>query len=284
MTATYHVGSRLAALTGHTLRWIALLATATIILLPFLWIASASIKRRIDILMSNIVSKTVLTNYQEVLFSSVSDYISNYQNSAIVAVISTTIVLAISSLAGYALYRLRWPRWIPTLLLVWTVLFHMLPPTVVSAAWFVIFQRFGLVNTHVGLIFAHVTLNIPMGLWLMSAFVRDVPREIEEAGQVDGGSPRQVFFKIVLPILRPGLIATGILVFIFSWNEFAVALSLTAKATQTVPVGIAKFAQEFEIQYGEMAAGAVLSVVPAMILLILGQRHIIKGLTAGALK
>jgi multiple sugar transport system permease protein len=275
---------RLSALSAGSLRWLVLATTAVIILLPFLWIASASLKRRIDILMSNVWSRIVFTNYDEVLFSSVSDYISNYQNSMIVAVVSTTIVLTIASMSGYALFRLSWPRWIPAVLLTLTVMFHMLPPTVISAAWFVIFQRVGLVNTYMGLILAHVTLNIPMGLWLMSAFVRDVPKELEEAAVVDGATPAQVYFRIVLPLLRPGLIATGILVFIFSWNEFAVALSLTAKATQTVPVGIAKFAQEFEIQFGEMAAAAVLSTVPAMILLVLGQRHIIKGLTSGALK
>ena len=275
---------RLSVWSAGLMRWLALTTTAVIILLPFLWIASASFKRRIDILMSNVWSKIVFTNYDEVLFSSVSDYISNYQNSMIVAVISTAIVLTIASMSGYALFRLSWPRWIPAVLFTWTVLFHMLPPTVISAAWFVIFQRVGLVNTYTGLIFAHVTLNIPIGLWLMSAFVRDVPKELEEAAEVDGATPAQVYFRIVLPLLRPGLIATGILVFIFSWNEFAVALSLTAKATQTVPVGIAKFAQEFEIQFGEMAAAAVLSTVPAMILLVLGQRHIIKGLTSGALK
>ena len=275
---------RLSVWSTGLLRWLALTTTVVIILLPFLWIASASVKRRIDILMSNVWSKFVLSNYDEVLFSSVSDYISNYQNSMIVAVISTAIVLTIASMSGYALFRLSWPRWIPAALLTWTVLFHMLPPTVIAGAWFIIFQPIGLVNTYVGLIFAHVTLNIPIGLWLMSAFVRDVPKELEEAALVDGATPAQVYFRIVLPLLRPGLIATGILVFIFSWNEFAVALSLTAKATQTVPVGIAKFAQEFEIQFGEMAAAAVLSTVPAMILLVLGQRYIIKGLTSGALK
>ncbi len=269
---------------GAALRLFSLLVTATLVLLPFSWIASASIKRRIDILMSNVWSKIVFSNYNEVLFSSVSDYGRNYLNSTIVAVTSTAIVLVIASLSGFALYRLRWPRWVPATLLLWTVLFHMLPPTVVSAAWFIIFQRFGLVNTYTSLILAHVTLNIPMGLWLMSAFVRDIPREIEEAAEVDGCEPWAVFYYVVLPILRPGLIATGILVFIFSWNEFAVALSLTGGATQTVPVGIAKFAQEFEIQFGEMAAAAVLSTVPAMVLLVLGQRYITKGLTAGALK
>jgi multiple sugar transport system permease protein len=118
----------------------------------------------------------------------------------------------------------------------------------------------------------------------MSAFVREVPPELEDAAQVDGCGPAGTFFRVVLPVVAPGLAATAILVFIFSWNEFPVALNLTNRATQTVPVAIAKFAQEYEIRFGEMAASALLSVIPALLLLLWGQRFIVRGLTAGALK
>ena len=115
-------------------------------------------------------------------------------------------------------------------------------------------------------------------------FVRDIPVELEEAARLDGCTTPQMLWRIVLPLVKPGLAATGILVFIFSWNEFAVALNLTARQTATVPVAIAKFAQEYEIKHGVMAAGALLSVIPAVLLLLFAQRHIVKGLTAGAAK
>jgi multiple sugar transport system permease protein len=118
----------------------------------------------------------------------------------------------------------------------------------------------------------------------MTVFVRDVPLELDEAARIDGCSTPSLLFTIILPLVAPGLAAAGILVFVFSWNEFAVALNLTAKATATVPVAIAKFAQENDVKYTQMAAGAVLSVIPAVILLLFGQRHIAKGLTAGAVK
>src|SRR6185295_9895732 len=109
----------------------------------------------------------------------------------------------------------------------------------------------------------------------------EIPAELDEAARIDGCTVPQLLWRVIVPLARPGLAATAILVFIFSWNEFAVALNLTARQTATVPVAIAKFAQEYEIKNGVMAAGAVLSVIPALLLLIFAQRHIVKGLTAG---
>ncbi len=160
----------------------------------------------------------------------------------------------------------------------------MIPPITMVGTWYVMFRSVGLDNTYLGLVLSHIALNLPIGLWLLTIFVREVPRELEEAAFIDGASTPTVIWRVVVPLIRPGLAAAGILVFIFSWNEFAVALNLTAKQTATVPVAIAKYAQEFEIRYTEMAASAVLSIIPALILLLIGQRAIVRGLTAGALK
>ena len=264
--------------------WGALVLACLFILIPFFWVASAAFKRQIDLLLGKIFFTPVLLNFEELLFSRGSDFILNFINSVIVATTSTAIVVVIASMTAYTMYRMRWPRWVTPLLMLWTVFFHMIPGIVIVSAWFVMFQAMGLLNTYLGLILAHVTHNLPMGLWLMSAFIRDVPVEVEEAARVDGCGPASVFFRVVLPVVVPGLIAMGILVFIFSWNEFPVALNLTNRATQTVPVAIAKFAQEFEIKFGAMAAGAVFSLLPALVILIFGQRYIVRGLTAGALK
>ena len=269
---------------ARALLLLGLALAAAIVLLPFLWIASAAFKRQIDILMGTLTFTPVLTNFNELLFSKGSDFTLNFANSLIVGIASTAIVLAVVSMAAYSMFRMRWPRWVTPALMLWTLVFHMIPPVVIVAAWFVMFQAVGLLATYSGLILAHVTLNLPLGLWLMSAFIRDVPRELEEAAAIDGCGPAGTFFRIVLPVVAPGLVATAILVFIFSWNEFPVALNLTAKDTQTVPVAIAKFAQEFEVKHGAMAAGAVLSTLPALLLLMVGQRYIVRGLTAGALK
>lgn len=268
-------------------RWLfhgSLLIAALLILIPFLWVASAAFKRRIDLLLGKIVFEPVLGNFEELLFSRGSDFGLNFVNSLLVGVVSTLVVVLIASMTAYTIHRFRWPGWVGPALFLWAVFFHMIPGIVIVSAWFVMFQYLGLLHTYLGLILAHVTHNLPIGLFLMSAFVREVPRELEEAAQVDGCGPAGVFFRVVLPVVLPGLIATAILVFIFSWNEFPIALNLTNRATQTVPVAIAKFAQEYEIRFGEMAAGALFSVVPALLLLLVGQRFIVRGLTAGALK
>ena len=114
--------------------------------------------------------------------------------------------------------------------------------------------------------------------------MRDVPTEIQEAAFIDGCSNRQAYIKVILPLLTPGLFATAVIVFLFSWNDFMVAMNLTAKATQTVPVSIATFSQQYEVRYGEMAAGSLISLIPALILTFFAQKYIVKGLTAGAVK
>lgn len=226
----------------------------------------------------------MLRNFDEVLFSKTSEYVLNFWNSVAIGTATTALVLVIATLGAYSLVRLRWPRWLVHSLLGWAAVFHMIPPITLVATWYVMFRAVGLDNKRLGVTLAHVTLNLPFALWLMAAFVREVPLELEEAARIDGATTAGVIGRVIVPLTAPGLAATGLLAFIFSWNEFAVALNLTAKQTATVPVAIAKFAQDFEIQYTQMAAASVLSTLPALVLLLLGQRYIVKGLTAGALR
>jgi multiple sugar transport system permease protein len=162
-----------------------------------------------------------------------------------------------------------------------SLVFYMLPPITLVGPWYVMFRSIGWDNTYIALVLAHVTLNLPIGVAVMSVFVRDIPLELEQAARLDGCTTPQMLWRIVVPLVRPGLAATAILVFVFSWNEFPVALTLSGSRTATVPVAIAKFAQEYEIKNGVMAAGVVLSVIPAVLLLLFAHRHIVKGLTAG---
>jgi multiple sugar transport system permease protein len=136
----------------------------------------------------------------------------------------------------------------------------------------------------ISLILTHITINLPMTVWLMMTFFRDLPPELEEAASVDGCRRAQAFTKIILPLTAPGLIAAGVLAFVFSWNEFSVALNLTSRNAATVPVGIAQFVQQFEIQNGQMAAAAAISTIPALLLMLFGQRFVVQGLTIGTVK
>lgn len=259
-----------------------LAVSAVIVILPIVWIALAAFKTQIALLRGDVFFTPYYGNFDELLLSKSADYLMHFGNSLLVASVSTLIVLAIATLAAYSMARLRWPAWVPASILMLSLVFHMIPPITLVGPWYVIFRTLGWDNTSTTLILTHVALNLPIGIAVMSVFVRDVPIELEEAARIDGCTPWQVLLRIVVPLVKPGLAATGILVFIFSWNEFAVALNLTARGTATVPVAIAKFAQEYEIKNGVMAAAAILSVIPAVLLLLFAQRHIVRGLTAGS--
>lgn len=256
--------------------------SATIVILPVIWIALAAFKTQIALLRGDVFFTPYSGNFDELLWAKSADYLTHFGNSLVVASISTAVVLVIATLAAYSMVRLRWPAWVPASILMVSLVFHMIPPITLVGPWYVMFRMLGWHNTSTALILTHVALNLPIGIAVMSIFIRDVPLELEEAARIDGCSSWQLLLRIIVPLVKPGLAATGILVFVFSWNEFAVALNLTARQTATVPVAIAKFAQEYEIKNGVMAAAALLSVIPAVLLLVFAQRHIVKGLTAGS--
>lgn len=271
---------RLSQLAAHAV----LVFAAAIVVAPVLWVVAAGFRTQISLLMGDFAFTPVLMNFAEVLFSKTSDFLLNYRNSIFVGLTSTALCLTIGTLGAWSLHRMRWPFWVRHAFLGWALVFHMIPPIALAQAWYVMARGVGLDNTFIGLILAHTMLNLPMTLWLMSVFVRDVPEELVEAARLDGATTPVLLRLVVVPIIRPGLAATAVLNFVFSWNEFAVALNLTMKQTATVPVAIAKFAQEYEIQYTQMAASAALSILPALILLVIGQRFIVSGLTQGAIK
>ena len=255
-----------------------------IIIGPFLWVALQSFKYEIEILKGSWIFPPTLFNYEDVLWSRRSDFPKNVLNSAIVATISTIFVLIVGTLAAYSLARLQWKKWIAGVFLGWTLIFNMIPPLTLVGPWYLIFREIGLSETLTAVVLTHIALHLPMTIWMMMAYFGDIPKDLEEAAMVDGCRRIDAFWKISLPLVTPGLIAAGVLAFVFSWNEFSVALNLTNRATATVPVAIARFAQQYEIQYGQMAATSVLSTIPALILMFFGQRFVVQGLTMGAVK
>jgi multiple sugar transport system permease protein len=268
----------------QVLSWAFAALALAIVLGPFAWIATASFKQQIAIYAGQFPFTPTLSNYADVLFGRRSDFTANVINSLTVATISTAIVLVVGTLAAYSLRRFRWPAWVSATFLGWTLVFHMIPVLTLIGPWYVAFRQLGLYDTRAALVITHVTINLPMTVWLMSAFLGEIPPEIEEAAIIDGCRPLQAFLRVVLPLAVPGLIASGMLAFIFSWNEFPIALSLTSRTTATVPVAIARFAQQYEVQHAQMAAASVISTIPAVLLMLFGQRFIIRGLTLGSVK
>ncbi len=263
---------------------LALVLCALVVIAPIVWTVGAGFRTQISLLMGHMTFTPIWNNFNEVLWSKTSDFLLNYRNSIIVGVLSTLLCVVVATLAAFSLNRLKWPGWVVHIFLAWTMIFHMIPPVALASAWFTMARAVGLENTFTGLILAHATLNLPIAIWLMAVFIREMPKELEEAAVMDGASTPRVLWHVVLPLITPGLAATSILTFISSWNEFAVALTMTMKQTATVPVAIAKFAQDYEIQYTQMAASAALAMLPALVVLLIAQRYIVRGLTQGAVK
>jgi len=269
---------------GRLFGYLGAILACLITLLPFLWILMISVKRPIDISSGTLKFIPTLKNYDRVLFSKGSDLPLNITNSAIVAVGVMVGVLVVATFAAYSLRRLDWPTWVTAVLLAWILIFHMVPPITMVGPWYLAFRRVGLYDNLFGLILAHITLNLPLGVLLMVSFIQEIPKELEEAALIDGCGQVGAFLRVTLPLVAPGLAAVGILSFVFSWNEFAAALNLTARATMTVPVAITKHALSEFTRHGEMAASSVIATIPAVILMFIGQRYIVKGMTLGALK
>ncbi len=267
--------------------WIgyAIVALAILFILgPTAWIFINSIKYQIAIYTGAWVFEPTLDNYVDVLFSRRSDLVHNLANSFVVAAVSTFVVLVVGSLGAYGLHRWYKGRLFARILLGWVLVFHMIPVITLVGPWYLLFQSLGMYNSLSALVLTHITINLPMTIWIMLTYFNEVPVELREAATIDGCGDFTTFRRIILPLVGPGLVSAGILSFVFSWNEFAVALNLTARDTATVPVAIARFAQQFEIQHAQMAASSMIAIVPAIILMLYGQRFIIRGLTTGAVK
>jgi multiple sugar transport system permease protein len=204
-------------------------------------------------------------------------------NSTIVASASTLLSLALGSLAAFALAKLHMRH--KGLLLIFVLSASMFPPIATVSPLFLIIRALGLRDTLWALIVTYTTFTLPLSIWILHNFFREIPDEIYQAARVDGCSPFQAFFRIMLPLSAPGIFTTAIIVFIFSWNEFLFALTFTAtERSRTIPVAIALFPGLHEIPWGDMAAASIVVTVPLVVLVFLFQGRIIEGLTAGAIK
>ena len=204
-------------------------------------------------------------------------------NSVVVAGATTLVSVGIGALAAYALTRLgfRWARFYLVILLV----VSMFPQIAIAGPVWRILNQLGWLNTYHGVVAAYISLSLPLAIWILTTFFKDLPYEIEEAALVDGCNRLQALWKVLFPIAAPGLFTAAILVFIHAWNEFFFALLiLTNPSLQTLPVGIALFPGEYTMPWGEIAAASTIATIPLILLTLVFQRRIVRGLSAGAIK
>ncbi|MEW6279519.1 MAG: carbohydrate ABC transporter permease [Candidatus Eremiobacterota bacterium] len=205
------------------------------------------------------------------------------KNSAIVSLLTTAFCLAIGSLSAFALAKLSFRGKHLVLALVLSV--SMFPPVAIAPSLFLVLREVGLLDTYLGLILPYTTFALPLALWNLTAFFRQIPGELLESARVDGAGYFTTFHRIFLPLVAPGLFTTGILTFIAAWNEFLFALFFTTtEEMRTVPVGIALFPGQYESPWGQIAAATVIVTLPLIVLVLYAQKRIVAGLTAGAVK
>ncbi|MGZ4481687.1 MAG: carbohydrate ABC transporter permease [Gaiellales bacterium] len=227
--------------------------------------------------------KWTLQNYRGIFNSSL--FTHALFNSVGIAIISTVLAVVVGSMAAYAIARLDFPG--KRLLVAVSLLIAMFPQISLVSPLFNLWRVLGLFDTWPGLIIPYMTFSLPLAIYTLSAFFREIPWELERAAQLDGATPMQAFRRVIIPLAAPGVFTTAILVFIFAWNDFVFAISLTSTTNaRTVPAAIAFFTGEsqFQTPIGSIAAAAVVITIPIIIFVMLFQRRIVAGLTAGAVK
>ncbi|WP_375484095.1 carbohydrate ABC transporter permease [uncultured Mycobacterium sp.] len=253
-------------------------------LLPVLWILSLSLKPTSTVKDGKLIPSAVtVENYRAIFHGNF--FTSALINSIGIGLITTAIAVVIGAMAAYAVARLAFPG--KRLLIGAALLIAMFPQISLVTPIFNIERKLGLFNTWPGLIIPYITFGLPLAIYTLSAFFREIPWDLEKAAKMDGATPAQAFRKVIAPLAAPGIVTAAILVFIFAWNDLLLALSLTAtKASITAPVAIVNFpgSSQFEEPTGSIAAGAMVITIPIIVFVLIFQRRIVAGLTSGAVK
>jgi multiple sugar transport system permease protein len=263
---------------------IAILVVVLYALIPVAWIASLSFKSSTTIGDKHFFPQSWSLDNYKTLFQT-DEFNRALINSIGIALIATVIAVLLASMAAYALSRLDFTG--KTVILSGSLAVAMFPPISIVGSLFNLWRNVGLFDTWAGLIIPYMTFTLPLAIYTLSAFFREIPWELEQAAQVDGATPFQAFTKVIAPLAAPGVFTTAILVFIFAWNDFLFANVLTStKAARTVPATLAFFTggSQFQDPTGQIAAAAVVVTVPIVIMVLIFQRRIVAGLTAGAVK
>jgi multiple sugar transport system permease protein len=264
--------------------WLAVAAIVLFCLFPFYWLLNISLKTGADLSSADVFPPNpTLSNYKSIFQN--SSFTRALGNSAIVSLVTTAIGIVVGSFAAYALARLKVRGKFILLAIVLSI--TTFPQIAIAAPLFRLWADIGLYNTLIGLVIPYLTFALPLSIYILVSFFKEIPKDLEEAALVDGATNFEAFRKIVVPLAAPGLATTAILTFISAWNEFLLATTLTSSTTaRTVPVAISQFtgSSQFEIPLGTQSAASVVISIPLIVLVLLFQKRIVAGLTAGAVK
>lgn len=252
-------------------------------LVPILWMVSSSFKLRTGMfeMPPTIIFEPTLQYYEELIFGSnpLTPYLIN---SVIVSIASAVVAVGLGTLGGYGLSRLQIRG--KKHLAFWIISTRMAPIAVVIVPLYFLYQYAGLLNTHLGLVIAYTTFNLPFAIWLMRSFFDEIPVAIEEAARIDGATRWQAFYKVAVPLVLPGMGATAIISIVFAWNDFMFALIFTNDSTQTIPVAASQLVTQTGTHWGQLMAVGVVILAPMVVFGLIVKNYLVSGLTMGAMK
>jgi multiple sugar transport system permease protein len=250
---------------------------------PYAWMVLTSLKTDADIAASPVryLPTFVTLDHYRMLLARTS-FSGNLLNSLIIALGAATLGLAVSIPAAYAFSRFRFPG--RKLLLTQFLVINMFPIVLIIIPLFVLMRQLGLLDTFLGIILGHSTFAIPFSIWMLTSYMNAIPPELDEAARIDGANRLQTLLLVLLPVVMPGVVTTGIYIFVTSWNEYLFAMMLSGQNVRTVTVALQLFIGEFSVQWGLLTAGGTLIAIPVTILFLLVQKRLVGGLTSGAVK
>lgn len=257
-------------------------------LFPIIWAVITSFKEPGDSYKPTFIPykqfKPTLYAWKEAFINTRDRTLRSLRNSIVIATLSSAVVLIVGAFAGYSLARYEFKKWKNKDIALWILSNRMFPPVAVMIPYFMIMQYLHLLDSLLGIIMVHVTMNLPLSVWLMLDFFSELPKDLEEAAMIDGCGHLKAFFYIALPIAAPGLVAVYVLSFIFSWNEFLFVIVLGFRKAMTLPVLIAGSLTVRGLDFWKVASLSILAIIPPVILALVLSRYIVRGLTLGAIK
>jgi multiple sugar transport system permease protein len=264
---------------ARALFYLVVVGMALVVLFPFLWMLSSSFKTQIDIVAwpPRMLFTPTLQNYEKVFGE--QNFLRYFVNSTIVGTAAVGLSLVLGLPAAYSIARFTQRR-----LAVFILLARLMPGISFLMPWYIVFSRLGLMDSYTALILSHVLIALPIVVWIMSSYFATIPPEMEESAMVDGATRQYAFWKIVLPLAAPGIITATTLSFIFSWNNFMFSQVLSMEKTKTLPIAVYNFLSYAEVDWGGVMAAAVAIMAPAILLTMVFQNYVVKGLTMGAVK
>lgn len=273
---------------GWTVFWIIIAVFTIWTIFPIFWAVITSFKYTGDAYKPTFIPwvqfKPTMQGWKFIFITAGERTFRSLRNSIIIAFFSSAIVLLLGALAGYSLARFVFHGWKNKDIAVWILSNRMFPPVAVVIPYFLIMRTLKLLDNPLSIIMAHTVLNLPLAVWLMIDFFKDVPKDLEEAAFIDGCSHIKAFFRIALPLAAPGLVAVYVLSFIFSWNEFIFVLVLGFNKAITIPLTIAGALTTKGLEFWKVASMSLIGIIPVVVLATFVSKFLVRGLTLGAIK